>query len=86
MNIKGPLVNMDNRFNKVFPSFSPFHYNFLLGNRFIDVFSNHFSFHSLNRKSNQDIKSHLLKLDNITLQALSDHYLVVVVTDVSIKN
>ena len=48
--IKGPIVDMDNMFNKVFPSFSLFNYEFLTGNRLIDVFSNYFSFHSLNRK------------------------------------
>jgi len=85
-NIKGSLVDTDNRFNRVFLFFSLFHYEFSPENRLINVFSNHFSFHSLNKKSNQDIKSHLFKLDNITLQALSDYYLVVVVTDTSIKN
>jgi len=57
--IKGPLVDMDNRFNNFFPFFSPFNYEFLPGNRLIDVFPNHFSFHSLNRKNNHNIKSHL---------------------------
>ena len=68
--IKGSIVDMDNRFNKVFLSFSLFNYEFLLGNRLIDIFSNHFSFHSLNKKSNHNIKSYLLKLNSITLQAL----------------
>jgi len=45
-----------------------------------------FSFHTLNRKNNHDIKSHLQYLDNITIQASSDPLLVVVVTDASIKN
>ena len=70
--IKGSLVNMDNRCNKIFPFFSPFNSKFLLENRFIDVFSNHFSFYSLNRKNNHNVKSHLCHLDNITLQALLD--------------
>jgi len=30
--IKGPIVDMDNKFNKVFPSFSPFNHGFSLGN------------------------------------------------------
>ena len=84
--IKGSIVDMDNRFNKVFLSFSLFNYEFLLGNRLIDIFSNHFSFHSLNKKSNHNIKSYLLKLNSITLQALWDSYLVIVIIDVSIKN
>ena len=74
------------QFNKVFLFFSPFHFKFSLGSRLIDVFSNCFFFHSLNRKSKQDIESHLLKLNNITLQPSSNHHSVVVVTDASIKN
>jgi len=31
--IKGPIVDMDNKFNKVFPSFSPFNHEFSPGNR-----------------------------------------------------
>ena len=72
---------MNNRFNKVFLSFSLFNYEFSLGNKLIDVFSNYFSFYSLNRKSNHNVKSHLLKLNSITLQASSNPHLVVVVTD-----
>ena len=84
--IKGSIVDIDNRFNEVFPSFSPFNYEFSSGNRLIDIFPNYFSFHSLNRKSEYNVKSHLLKLNNITLHMSSDPHLVVVVTDVSIKN
>jgi len=63
---------MNNKFNKVFPSFSPFNHKFSPGNRLIDVFPNHFSFHSSNRSNNQDIKSYLKCLDNITIQASLD--------------
>ena len=77
---------MDNRFNEVFLSFSLFNYEFSPGNKLIDVFSNYFSFHSLNKKSDHNVKSQLLKLNSITLQALLDPYLVVIVTDASIKN
>jgi len=37
--VKGHVVDMNNRFNKVFPSFSPLHPAFALGNRVIDNFS-----------------------------------------------
>ena len=84
--IKGPLVDMDNRFNKVFPFFSSFNYEFLPGNRLIDIFPNHFSFHSSNRKNNHNIKSYLQCLDNITIQVSSDPHSVVVVSNASIKN
>jgi len=84
--IKDSLVDIDNRFNKVFPSFSPFNYEFSLRNRLIDIFPNHFSFHSLNRKSKQNVKNHLQSLDNITIQASSDPLSTIVVMYASIKN
>ena len=77
---------MNNRFNEAFSSFSPFNYEFLPGNRLIDIFPNCFSFHTLNRKSNNNVKSHLLKLNDLTLQVSSDPWLVVIVIDASIKN
>jgi len=61
------MTDIDNRFNKILPSFSPFNCEFSPGNRLIDIFPNHFSFYSLNRKSKDSIKTHLSNLDNITL-------------------
>ena len=49
-------------------------------------FPNVFSFHSLNRNCKSSIKIHLCKLEDITLQALSNLLTVVVVSDTSIKN
>ena len=77
---------MDNKLNKVFPSFSPFNPEFLPGNTLIDIFPNCFSFYLSNRGNNQDIKSHLRHLDNITIQVLLNPYSAVVVSDASIKN
>jgi len=42
--IKGYVVDIDNRFNEVFPSFSPLYLEFASGNRVIDNFSDQFSF------------------------------------------
>ena len=86
LNIKDPMVDIDNRFNEIISSFSPFNCEFLLGNRLIDIFPNQFSFHSLDRKSKNSIKSHLRNLENISLQSLLDLYTVIVVPDASIKN
>jgi len=46
--IKNSIVDMNNRFNEVFSSFSSFNYEFLSGNRLINIFPNHSSFHPLN--------------------------------------
>ena len=86
MNIKSTIVDIDNRFNEIIPSFSLFNYEFLLGNKLIDIFPNYFSFHSLDKKNKDSIKSHLCNLENISLQSLSDPHVVIVVLDVSIKN
>jgi len=77
---------MNNRCNEVFFSFSLFNYEFSPENRLIDIFPNCFSFHSLNRKSKQDIKNYLQNLGNITIQVLSDSLSMIVVTNISIKN
>ena len=52
--IKGHLVDMDNKFNEVFPSFNPLNPEFKPGNRIIDNFYNCFSFH-LFSKSNDHL-------------------------------
>ena len=77
---------MNNRFNEILSYFSLLNCKFLLENRLIDIFPNCFSFHSLNRKSKDSVKTYLYNLNNITLQASTDLYLVVVVLDSSIKN
>ena len=84
--IKSLIVYMDNRFNEVFLFFSPFNHKFSLGNRLINIFPSNFSFYPLNRKNNNNTKSHLFKLNNLTLLASSDSWSVIVVIDTSIKS
>jgi len=54
--IRGHLVDMDNWFNEVFSSFDPLNPGFRLGDRIIDHFSNCFSFHLYNKKSDNPFK------------------------------
>ena len=84
LNIKGPIMDIENIFNKILSSFSPFNHKFLQENRLIDP--NHFLFHSLNKKSKNSIKNHVCNLENITLQASLDLHMVFVVLDASIRN
>ena len=86
LNIKGPIMDIDNRFNEVHPSFSPLNSKFLPGNKLIDIFSNYFSFHSINRNCESNIKNHLYKLEDITLQVSSDLLTIIIVSNTSIKN
>ena len=86
MIIKSPIINIDNKFNEIILSFSPFNFKFSLGNRLINVFPNQFSFYFVNRKSDNSVKSYLTKLDNLILHASSDPQLIIVVIDASIKS
>jgi len=84
--IKGPIVDMDNRFNEVFPSFDPFNKEFSPGSHIIDIFSSWFSFHYYNKYSNNILIACSHQLDNVAITSLLDHSCALVVTDTSIKN
>ena len=86
LNIKGSIVDANNRLNRVFPFFNLFSTKFSPGDRIIDIFPSCFSFHSTNRKSKESRKAYICKLDELTLQASADSKMTVIVSDVSIKN
>ena len=86
LKIKGSTVDIDNKFNEIILFFSLFDHKFLPGNKLIDIFPNKFSFHSLDRKSKNNIKSYLHNLENISLQSLLNLYIAIVILDTSIKN
>ena len=59
---------------------------FHLENRLVNFFSNYFSFHKANH-SLEESKSHYCShFDNIVLNILSDPFIVIIVSDISIKN
>jgi len=68
--IKDPIVDANNKLNGVFPSFYLFSSKFSPEDRLIDILSSCFSFYSVNRRSEEGIKVHICKLNNITFQAL----------------
>ena len=74
--IKGPIVDIDNRFNK----------EFALGSRLIDIFHSCFSFHYSNKQSNESIKLHICHLNNIAIKSSSDLSYALVISNTSIKN
>jgi len=82
--IKGHLVNMANRFNKCFPSFSPLHSEFSPGCRIIDNFSDCFSFNVYDKE--KDDKYHTYQLDKIVLKSLLSPSIAIIASDASIKN
>ena len=85
-NIRGLIMGINNRFNKVHPLFFPLNPEFSPENKLINIFSDYFLFHSLNRKYKSNVKNYLCKLEDITLQSSFDSLTVVVVSDMSIKN
>ena len=82
--VKGHLVDINNRFNGVFPSFSPLHSELPPGLRIIDNFSDQFSFNLCNKEKNDKI--HLQQLDNMVIESSNSPFIAIVITDASIKN
>ena len=83
--IKGPLVNMDNQFNKLSPSFISLHPEISPGSRVIDLFSNRFSFHPVSEYNNSH-KAQIQRLDNLTIKLLRAPLHALVITNASVKN
>ena len=54
--IKGYLVNIDNRLNRIFPSFIPLYSEFSPSHRVIDNFSDQFSFNLYNKQKDNKIR------------------------------
>ena len=84
--IKGHLVDMNNRFNGIFPSFIPLHSEFSSGHRVIDNFSDWFSFNLFNKHHDNNKKICIQQLDNIVIKLSNSPSTTIVVTDASVKN
>ena len=84
--IKGHIVNIDNRFNEVFPSFDPLNPEFLSNHRIIDSFSSCFFFHLSSNCNDQNLKSYIQQLDNLAFESSSIPSNALIITDASIKN
>jgi len=80
--LNSPLINMDNRYNKLFPSFSAFDEEFNPGNQLIDSFPDQFSFHL----HSSNAKNHIKNLNDIIFKALSNPSSSIVISNASIKN
>jgi len=77
--IKEHLVDIDNRFNEVFPSFAPLHPEFSPGFRVIDTFSNCFSFNLFSKQKNDSLKTCIHQLDNMVIKSSSIPSLALIV-------
>jgi len=86
LKIKSPIVDANNRLNRIFNSFNPFNNEFLSGNKLIDLFSSHFSFYFSNRKNTKTRKIYFCKLDKIVFDVSDDFKAAVIILDTSIEN
>ena len=80
---KGHLIDSNNKLYEGFPAFSSFHPEFNPGSRIVDLFPDCFSFNLASREKND--KKCSQQLDKMTLQLSSSPYMVIIVTDASIK-
>ena len=82
LHLKSPLINVDDKYNKFFPSFSFFNEEFKPGNHLIYLFLDCISFHPCSSNT----KKHIEKLDDIAFRASSNPFSTIVVSNASIKN
>ena len=83
-NIKGHLVDSNNRSHRLFPSFSLTHPELSPGFRIIDNFPDRFSFNLCNKKKND--KFHIHKLDSVVIELFLSQSIAIIAMDTSIKN
>ena len=84
--IKGLVVDIDNRFNKVFPSFDILNPEFTSRYTIIDSFSSCFSFHFFNKHNDDSLLFYSYQLDKLAIISSDNPSYVLIITDTSIKN
>lgn len=77
---------MNNKFNKLFPSFNLLNSELFLDNRIIDSFSSCFYFNSFSNQNKDSLLFHLCQLNNLAITSSESPSHALVVTDASIKN
>ena len=83
-NVKGYLVDSNDKIYGIFSFFSPLHPELSLGSRIIDNFSDWFSFNLSIRNKNE--KTCCQQLDNMVLEASLFNSTTIVISNASIKN
>ena len=85
-NIKDTIADMDNRFNKVFPSFDLLNKEFSPSSCLIDIFPSYFLFHPFGKYSSNNLKDCSHQLDDIAIMSSLNHLHTLVISDTGIKN
>ena len=83
-NIKGHLVDINNRSHRLFPAFSPTHPELFPGSQIIDIFSDRFSFNLCIKEKNNKLCIH--QLDSMVIKASFSQSIAIITLDTSIKN
>ena len=86
LKVKSSIVDANNRLNGVFNSFDSFNNEFSSGNKLIDIYSSHFTFHHSNRKNSNTRKIHLCHLHKIVFHTSINPKKAIIISDTSIKN
>ena len=84
--LKSHIIDINNRFNEVFPAFDPINPKFYPGNRIMDLFSNCFSFHLFSRSSNRSLKSCIQQFDVLAIESSFSLLYTLMIADASVKN
>ena len=84
--IKGPVVDMDNCFNKLFLFFDFLNPEFMPECRIINTLSSHFSFYLFIKYNEDNLKSRVQQLDHIAIESSSNPSHAFIIIDASIKN
>ena len=84
--IKRSIIDIDNKFNKVFSSFDFLNVEFSPGSCLINIFPNSFSFHSYIKQKENNLENYTNQLNDIATSSLLNHPYALVISDTSIKN
>ena len=80
--LKSSFINVHDKRNEFFPSFSFFNHEFKPRNCIIDIFSDCLSFHP----HTPNVKKNISNLEKIIIKASIDSFTTIIVLDASIKN
>jgi len=84
--IKESIIDIDNKFNKVFPSFDSLNVKFSPGSYPIDIFPSCFSFHSYIKQKENNLENHTNQLNDIATSSSLNYSHTLVISDAGIKN
>jgi len=84
--IKGSIVDINNKFNEVFPSFDPLNIEFSPNSCLIDIFPSCFSFHPYIKQKENNLENCAIQLNDITTSSLLNHLHALIILDTGIKN